>query len=218
MGLDFGVIERNFPLFIEGLKVTLELSVLAIVLSLAWGLPIVIARLSPLAPLRALAMAYVELVRNTPVLVQMYFIFFGSGIAGYPLSGYTAGLLALSLQNGGYISEIYRAGIQSIPRGQREGGRALGMMPAQIFAIVVFPQAIRRVIPPISNQGIIIIKDTALVSTLSVAELTYQARLLADRTAATYEIFITLALFYIVITTVFSGGMRLLEKRLRVAT
>lgn len=218
MDLDYGVIERNFPLFLQGLRVTIELSVLAIALSLAWGLPIVLARLSPLAPLRALAMAYVELVRNTPVLVQMYFIFFGSGIAGYPLSGYTAGLLALTLQNGGYICEIYRAGIQSISRGQVEGGRALGMLPRQVFTIVVFPQAFRRVIPPISNQGIIIIKDTALVSTLSVAELTYQARILADRTAATYEIFITLALFYIAITTVFSGGMRLLERRLRVAT
>ena len=155
-------------------------------------------------------------MRNTPVLVQMYFIYFGSGIAGYPISGYAAGLLALTLQNGGYFSEIYRAGIESVGPGQREAGRALGMLPHQVSGIVVLPQALRRVIPPISNQGVIIIKDTSLVSTLSVAELTYQSKILADRTAATYEIFITLALFYILITTVFSGALRLLESRVRV--
>lgn len=216
MNLDFGVIERNFPLFLEGLRVTVELSLLAIVLSLLWGFFIVVARLSTVAPLRVVARSYVEVVRNTPVLVQMYFIYFGSGIAGYPISGYVAGLLALTLQNGGYVSEIYRAGIESVVRGQKEAGRALGMLPHQVFQIVVFPQAIRRVIPPINNQGVVIIKDTSLVSALSVAELTYQSKILADRTAATYEIFITLALFYIVITTVYSGALRLLEGRLRV--
>lgn len=216
MNLNFSVIERNFPLFLEGLKLTVEISALAIILSLIWGLFIVIARLSNVPALPILARSYLEVVRNTPVLVQMYFIFFGSGIAGYPLSGYTAGLLALTLQNGGYVSEIYRAGIQSVSRRQVEAGLALGMLPRRAFRIVVMPQAFRNVIPPLSNQGIIIIKDTALVSSLSVAELTYQARLIADRTAATYEVFITLAIFYIVITSVFAGGMRLLENRLRV--
>ncbi|WP_372921749.1 amino acid ABC transporter permease [Roseovarius sp.] len=216
MDLDFSIIQRNAPLFLEGFMVTIELSLLAIVFSLLWGLPVVVARLSPFAPLCILARSYLEAVRNTPVLVQMYFIYFGSGIAGYPISGYFAGLLALTLQNGGYISEIYRAGIQSIDRGQREAGAALGMLPLQIFRIVVFPQAIRRVIPPISNQGVIIIKDTSLVSALSVAELTYQSKILADRTAATYEIFITLAIFYIVITTFYSGALRLIEGRFRV--
>ena len=147
----------------------------------------------------------------------MYFIFFGSGLAGYPMSGYVAGLLALTLQNGAYLSEIYRAGIDSVGRRQLEAGLALGMLPFQAFQIVVLPQALRRIVPPISNQGIIIIKDTALVSTLSVAELTFQARILADRTAATYEIFFTPALFYIVITSVFAGSMRLIENRVRIA-
>ena len=216
MNLNFTVIERNFPLFLEGLRVTVELSLLAIVLALLWGLVIVFARTSKFAAFRILARSYLEIVRNTPVLVQMYFIYFGSGIAGYPISGYAAGLLALTLQNGGYFSEIYRAGIESVGPGQREAGRALGMLPHQVSGIVVLPQALRRVIPPISNQGVIIIKDTSLVSALSVAELTYQSKILADRTAATYEIFITLALCYILITTVFSGALRLLESRVRV--
>ena len=216
MNLNFTVIERNFSLFLEGLRVTVELSLLAIGLALLWGLVIVFARTSKFAASRILARSYLEVARNTPILVQMYFIYFGSGIAGYPISGYAAGLLALTLQNGGYFSEIYRAGIESVGPGQREAGRALGMPPHQVSGIVVLPQALRRVIPPISNQGVIIIKDTSLVSALSVAELTYQSKILADRTAATYEIFITLALFYIVITTIFSGVLRLLESRVRV--
>jgi ABC-type amino acid transport system permease subunit len=148
----------------------------------------------------------------------MYFIFFGSGMMGYPLSGFIAGLIALVLQNGAYLSEIYRAGIEAVSRRQVEAGQALGMLRRQAFMIVVLPQAIRRVIPPISNQGVMIIKDTALVSTISVAEMTYQARLLADRTAAVYEIFFTLALFYLLVVSVFTASMRLLESRLRVRT
>ncbi|KZD09743.1 amino acid ABC transporter permease [Oceanibaculum pacificum] len=217
MSFDVNFILRNLPVFLEGLTVTVQISALAIAFSLIWGLVVVIARLSRVKALRGLAAAYVELVRNTPVLVQMYFIFFGSAVAGYPISGFMAGLIALSAQNGGYVAEIYRAGIQSISQRQVEAGMALGMQGRQVFSIVVLPQAIRRVIPPISNQGIVIIKDTALVSTLSVAEMTYHARLLTDRTAAAYEVFFTLALFYLLVTTVFSGVMRLLEWRLRVA-
>jgi His/Glu/Gln/Arg/opine family amino acid ABC transporter permease subunit len=218
MQFDFGFIARNLPAFLDGLWVTLELSALAIGLALVWGLVVVALRLSPFLVIRSVTSAYVELVRNTPVLVQMYFIFFGSAMAGFRLSGFMAGLLALVLQNGAYLSEIYRAGIESVSRRQIEAGQALGMLRRQAFLIVVFPQAIRHVIPPISNQGVMIIKDTALVSTISVAEMTYQARLLADRTAAVYEIFFALALFYLLVISVFTGAMRLLESRLRVRT
>jgi polar amino acid transport system permease protein len=216
MRFDFGFVVRTLPLFLDGLVVTLELSALAIGFALLWGLAVVMLR--RLRGVSALTAAYVELVRNTPVLVQMYFIFFGSGMAGYALSGFTAGLIALVLQNGAYLSEVYRAGIESVSRRQVEAGLALGMLRRQAFVIVVLPQAIRHMIPAIANQGVVIIKDTALVSTISVAEMTYQARLLADRTAAVYEIFFTLAAFYLLVVTVFTGSMRLLERRVRVLT
>ena len=216
MRFDFGFVVRTLPLFLDGLVVTLELSALAIGFALLWGLAVVMLR--RLRGVSALTAAYVELVRNTPVLVQMYFIFFGSGMAGYALSGFTAGLIALVLQNGAYLSEVYRAGIESVSRRQVEAGLALGMLRRQAFVIVVLPQAIRHMIPAITNQGVVIIKDTALVSTISVAEMTYQARLLADRTAAVYEIFFTLAAFYLLVVTVFTGSMRLLERRVRVLT
>jgi polar amino acid transport system permease protein len=216
MPFDIALIGRIAPALAEGLYLTLALSALAIVLSAAWGIPIVLGLMSRFWALSVLVRGYVELVRNTPVLVQMYFIFFGSSIVGFRLSGFVAGLIALVLQNGAYIAEIYRAGIQSVSRRQMEAGLAIGLTPSAAFRIVVLPQALRKVIPPLANQGVVIIKDTALVATLSVAELTFQARMLADRTAAVYEIFLTLALFYIAITSAFSALMRLVEWRMRV--
>jgi polar amino acid transport system permease protein len=216
MPFDIALITRIVPALAEGLYLTLVLSALAIMLAAAWGIPVVLGLMSPFRPLSVLTRFYLEAVRNTPVLVQMYFIFFGSAMAGFRLSGFTAGLIALVLQNGAYIAEIYRAGIQSVSRRQMEAGLAIGLTPGAAFRIVVLPQALRKVIPPLGNQGIVIIKDTALVATLSVAELTFQARMLADRTAAVYEIFFALALFYIAITSIFSALMRLVEWRMRV--
>jgi polar amino acid transport system permease protein len=216
MSFDLAFLLRSIPLLAEGLSTTLALAVPAILLSALWGVPVVVGLLGRRRAVAALARGYVELVRNTPVLVQMFFIFFGSGVLGYPLSGFTAGLIALVLQNGAYAAEIYRAGIQSVSIRQVEAGLAIGLLPSQAFRIVVLPQALRKVVPPLASQGTLIIKDTSLVATISVAELTFQARLLADRTAAVFEIFAALALFYIVLTSIFTLGMRLLESRVRI--
>ena len=216
MSFDIGLMQRAIPLLAEGLWLTLALAIPAIALSALWGIPVVLGLLNRRRAVVAVTRGYVEVVRNTPVLVQMFFIFFGSGVLGYPLSGFTAGLLALVLQNGAYVAEIYRAGIQSVSTRQVEAGLAIGLLPFQAFRIVVLPQALRKVIPPLSNQGTLILKDTSLVATISVAELTFQARMLADRTAAVFEIFAALALFYLVLTTAFTLAMRLLESRLRI--
>lgn len=216
MSFDIGLMQRAIPLLAEGLWLTLALAIPAIALSALWGIPVVLGLLNRRRAVVAVTRGYVEVVRNTPVLVQMFFIFFGSGVLGYPLSGFTAGLLALVLQNGAYVAEIYRAGIQSVSTRQVEAGLAIGLLPSQAFRIVVLPQALRKVIPPLSNQGTLILKDTSLVATISVAELTFQARMLADRTAAVFEIFAALALFYLVLTTAFTLAMRLLESRLRI--
>lgn len=215
MPFDLDMMARALPVLLNGLQVTLVLSALTIVLSLIWGLVLVIGRMSQFAPLRMLGGVYLQLVRNTPVLVQMYFFYFGFAMAGLRLSGFVAGLLAMVLQNGGYISEIYRAGIESVGIRQREAGLALGMRPVEAFRIVILPQAVRMVLPPMANQFVAIVKDTALVSTLSVADMMFQARLLIDRTAATYEVFADLTLLYLTLTTFVALLMRALEWRLR---
>ena len=216
MSIDFSFITRVAPTLAEGLATTVLLAIPAILLAAAWGVVVVLGLLSRSRVLAAVSRGYVEAVRNTPVLVQMFFIFFGSGYLGYPVSGFAAGLLALVLQNGAYAAEIYRGGIRAVAHRLTEAGLALGLTPRRSFRLVVLPIALRNVIPPLSNQGVLIIKDTSLVATISVAEMTFQARLLADRTAAVFEIFFTLALFYLVLTAIFSGAMRLLERRIRI--
>jgi polar amino acid transport system permease protein len=217
MVLDWRFVERSLPFFLSGLTVTLELSILAIAIAIVWGLAVAFGRMSRYRALRAAAGGYIELVRNTPLLVQMYFIYFGFAMAGYGLSGFLSGLLALSLQNGGYLAEIFRAGIQSISVLQIEGAKALGMRRGLILRLVVLPQAVVRVIPPLGNQFILIIKDTSLVSAIAVGDLMQAGKLLSERTGASYEIFVILALFYLALTSLVAGIQRLLEARLAVA-
>jgi polar amino acid transport system permease protein len=215
MQFDPGMMLRALPVLLEGLRVTLSLGCLAIALSLMWGGVVVGLRLSRRWPLAWLGGGYIQLVRNTPVLVQMYFFYFGFAVAGLRLSGFVAGLCALVAQNGAYVAEIYRAGIKAVGTRQAEAGLALGMTPLRALRIVILPQALRLVLPPLTSQFIVIMKDTALVSTITVAEMTYQARVLTDRTAAAYEIFTTLGLLYLVLTGVMAAGLRTVEWRLR---
>src|SRR4051794_40330173 len=213
MSLDFNFILRNLPLFGKGLLVTVELSLLATLFAMIWGLVVALARMAENRGLRTLAAGYIELVRDTPVLVQMYFIYFGFSMAGFGMTGFVSGLLALSLQNGGYIAEIYRAGIESISAKQVEGGKALGMSRWDVMTIVILPQALVRVVPPLANQIIVIIKDTSLVSAIAVAELTQIGKLLTERTAASYEVFITIAVLYLMLTGIVYGLSRLAERQ-----
>lgn len=217
MILNFNFIVRSLPLFFDGAVITVELSVLTIVIVLIWGLAVAFGRMSRYRALRLLAGSYIEAVRNTPVLVQMYFIYFGLAMSGFRLSGFISGLLALSLQNGGYVAEIYRAGIQSISSQQIEGAKALGMTRWSVMRLVVLPQAFVRVIPPLGNQFILIIKDTSLVSAIAVVDLMGAGKLLYERTAAIYDIFLILTLFYLIMTSIMGTVQRLAERRFAIA-
>jgi His/Glu/Gln/Arg/opine family amino acid ABC transporter permease subunit len=214
MWLDFSFVQRNLPLFLDGMVITVQLAGLSIAIALVWGLAVALARRSRLAPLRWLASAYIELVRNTPVLVQIYFIYFGFAVVGLHISGFLSALIALSAQNAGYLAEIYRAGIQSISVKQIEAAKALGMRWRTVMSMVVLPQAVVRVIPPIGNQSILIIKDTSLASTVAVAEMTQIGKMLTERTAAAYEVFFTLAILYLLLTGIVAVLFRVLERRL----
>jgi glutamine transport system permease protein len=214
VSFDLSFVRRSLPVFFEGMVVTVELAVLAIAISLVWGLLIAVLRQWAPAPLRWLAAAYVEIVRNTPILVQIYFIYFGLAVAGVRVTGFGSALIALAAQNGGYMSEIYRAGIQSISIKQIESAKALGMRLPTILSMIVLPQAFRHVIPPVGNQSILILKDTSIAATVAVAEMTQVGKMLTERTAAAYEVFFTLALLYLALCTIVAGLFRLLERRL----
>src|SRR5215217_3773061 len=150
---------ENLPLLLEGYRTTVVVSVLAMLLSLALGIVVAGMRTSPLAPLRWLATAYVEVFRNTPLLIQLYFYFFGLTRLGLRLSAFEAGVAALGIYTGAYVAEVVRSGVLAVDRGQTDAARALGLTGPQALRFVVFPQAVRTVLPPLGNLGIALIKN-----------------------------------------------------------
>lgn len=217
MPIDLSFVGRFLPGLLEGTVITLELSVLAITGALVLGMVIALAALSGRKAMTLPAGAFVQSMRNTPLLVQLYLVYFGLGMIGLGLSAFVSGLIALTAQNSAYIAEIYRGGLQSIGRTQIEAGKALGMRRRDIFELIELPQAFMRVVPPLCNQFIQIIKDTSILSAIAVGELMHQGKMLSERTAATYEIFIMVGLFYLVITSIVTFATRRFERRFAIA-
>ena len=197
-----------------GLGVTLKISAVSLVLAFFIGLLTALLRLSDLAMGRFIARCYLEVVRNTPLLIQIFFIYFVLGpVLG--LDRFPAAVLALSLFEGAYASEIFRSGIQSVDRGQIEAAASLGLDRYMIFRLIVLPQAIRTILPPLTSQAISLIKDSALVSTIAIYDLTMQAQALISETFLTFEIWFTVAILYLVITVTLSFFVAFLENRLK---
>jgi His/Glu/Gln/Arg/opine family amino acid ABC transporter permease subunit len=196
--------------------VTVELAVLTMLICVVWGLLVALAQATN-GPLSWLAGAYIQVVRNTPLLIQMYIVYFGLPMMGMGLTGFASGLLALCLQNGGYVAEIYRGGLQSVSLRQYEAGRALGMRRWTLYRVVILPQVIARVIPPLANQGISITKDTAQVAAIAVMDVMKVAQVWVESSANTYDVFLTVALIYLTLTSVISLGARLAERQLAFA-
>jgi His/Glu/Gln/Arg/opine family amino acid ABC transporter permease subunit len=213
---DLNFLARLLPALLEGAEVTVELAVLTMAICLVWGLLVALGQTTG-GPLSWIAGAYVQIVRNTPLLIQMYIVYFGLSLAGLPLPGFACGLLALCLQNGGSVAEIYRGGLQSVSARQYEAGRALGMRRWTLYRSVILPQVIARVIPPLANQGISITKDTAQVAAIAVMDVMKVAQVWVESSANTYDVFLGAALIYLSLTTVISLGARIAERRLAFA-
>ena len=216
MLIDLHFIARLLPELLQGAVVTVELAVLTMLICVVWGLLVALAQATR-GPLSWLAGGYIQLVRNTPLLIQMYIVYFGLPMLGLGLTGFTSGLLALCLQNGGYVAEIYRGGLQSVSPRQYEAGRALGMRRWTLYRVVILPQVIARVIPPLANQGISITKDTAQVAAIAVMDVMKVAQVWVESSANTYDVFLAVALIYLVLTSVISLGARLAERQLAFA-
>jgi len=198
---------------LEGLGVTLEITAISMGLMLALGLATALMRMSRSVVAVGVARAYMETIRNTPLLIQLFFLYFvAAPILG--MSGFWAAIIALSLFEGAYASEIFRAGITSIDRGQWEAAMSLGMTPAVMYRKIILPQAVRRVLPPLTSQAVSLVKDSALVSTVAILDLTQRGRMIDSETFLTFEIWFTVAAIYLAVTLTLSGVARVLEKRL----
>ncbi len=209
-----GVIDF-LPALFKGLYYTLLISVVGLVIGFVLGVISGLGRISRFKVVYALATVYVQVFRGTPVLVQAIWIYFALPlIIQYNLPSIAAGIIVIGLNSGAYIAEIVRGAVQSIAKGQMEAGRSLGMSHRKTMLKVIWPQAFKRMIPPLGNQFIISIKDTSLLSVILVPELIFQGRLIAANHFNAVEIYTTVALFYLVITLTLSGVLRVVEARL----
>lgn len=214
MDFSWEVFKEVFPYLLVGARVTISLTVVSLALGIALGLFVGLARVTPNSVLRNAAVVYIEVIRGTPLLMQLIFIYYGLPSMGLNLDAYTAGILGLSINCSAYVGEIFRAGIESIGKGQVEAGRASGLTYAQSMRFVVLPQALRVVLPPLTNEFVDMLKDTSLVSTLAVAELLRVGREMQAWKSNTFSPFAGVALIYLVMTIPMTKLARHLEKRL----
>lgn len=216
MELDFELIARSIPILILGAGVTLQITLLSVGLGLVIGLFVGMARLSLLWPLRTAARVYIDFVRGTPLLVQIFLTYFALPIVtGHRIDPFIAAITACSINSGAYVAEIVRAGIQSIDKGQMEAARSLGMSFPQAMRFVILPQAFRRVVPPLGNEFIAMLKDSSLVSVIGFEELTRRGQLIIARTYGSFEIWMTVAVIYMVMTFTISRLVDWTERRFR---
>jgi His/Glu/Gln/Arg/opine family amino acid ABC transporter permease subunit len=209
------LLAQVWPILLVGAWWTLRLTLLALLFGIPIGLAAALARVSHFPLLSGAATVYIELIRGTPLLVQIFFVYYVLPAVGIALPEFPAALIALSVNAGAYIAEIFRAGIQSIETGQMEAARSLGMNYPQAMRLVILPQATRRVLPPLTNEGIALLKDSSLVSVMGMTELTRRGQELTATYAAPMTIWPAIALFYLLMTLPLTRLAQYLEGRWR---
>ena len=204
--LDFSGLVPYLPQFAAGLYTTVQLTLIATFAGLLLGTLCAAGRISQASGLRLLCASYIEVVRNTPFIVQLFFIFFGLPAIGIKLSAWQAGTLAMIINLGAYSAEIIRAGIEAAPKGQWEAGRTLGLTRRQIFIHIILPPAYQRVYPAIVSQCIIVMLGSSVVSQISVEELTFAANFAQSRSFLGFESYLVIALVYLLLSVAMRRG------------
>jgi glutamine transport system permease protein len=210
------IISAAIPMLLKGLQVTLYIFVIAIILGFLIGLVIALLRLAPSKILNWIAKIYVDAIRGTPFIVQLFFIYFGvNSLQIVSLNSTTAGIVTVAINAGAYFAEIIRAGIQSIDKGQTEAARSIGFTGAQTMRYVVLPQAFRRMLPTITNQSIISLKDTSLLSVIGIADLTQQGQIQASATFEAFKIWLVVGVIYFIIIYLLTILANFIERRIQ---
>ncbi|WP_299920098.1 amino acid ABC transporter permease [uncultured Megasphaera sp.] len=214
MSFDFSLIWNSLPLLLAGAGVTIEITAIAVGLGFIFGLITSVCRLSDVKILQVIAVCYVNIIRGTPMLVQIFLIYFALPmVIGQRINPFVAAVAACSINSGAYVSEIFRAGIQSVDKGQMEAGRSLGLSWMQTMRYVILPQAFKHVIPPLGNEFISMTKETSLVSVIGFEELTRRGQLIIAKTYGSFEIWLTVAAIYLVMTLTIARLVSYLERR-----
>jgi polar amino acid transport system permease protein len=216
MPLDFSPVWNGAGALLHGAAVTLAVTVAAMLLSCALGLLAGIARLDRRRRvIYAVASLYLLFIRGTPLLVQLFLLFFGLPQFGIMLPAFVCAVIGLGLYSGAYVSEIVRGAIQSVDVGQMEAARTLGLTRAQAMRLVILPQAALRAIPPLGNEAIALIKNSALVSLLTISDLMHEGEEIISVSYRSLEVYLAVALLYLAMTSAAGAGLRAIERRLR---
>ena len=211
----FSHIPEFLPVLLKAAVSTLIVTIGALILALVLGLIVALLRISKTGAFSKIAKVYIEFMRGTPAITQLFIIYFGLPSVGLPIEPIPAAILGLGMNGAAYTAEYYRAGIAAVNRGQQEAGLTLGLTPWQVWQFVVLPQAIRIVIPPLTNYSISLLKDSAIVQTIAVPEIMFYARALVSKTYLSMEIYVLVACIYLSVTLPLAYLSRRLEQARR---
>lgn len=208
---------ENLPLLLKGALLTLKLTILAAGIGISLGTLVGLGRISSWKPLHFVTSVYVEILRGTPLMVQLLLLVYGVPQAlGLQVDEFSAAVVAFGVNSSAYVGEIVRAGIQSLDRGQMEAARSLGMSYTQAMRKVILPQAFRRIIPPLVNEGVALLKESSVVAMIALTDLTRSAQLVASRTYRPFPAYLSAAAIYLIMTFTLSRAAGRLERGLRV--
>jgi His/Glu/Gln/Arg/opine family amino acid ABC transporter permease subunit len=210
---DFSVIAEWLPSLLEGLAITVAFTVGSLILGLVIGLVVAVAALTRYRVTRLLARAYVDVIRGTPLLLQLFILYYAAPSVGMRLSAVTAGILGLGINSGAYLAEIFRAGIEAVPRPHVHAARSLGLSYRQTLIRIELPQAVGLVLPPMANEVISLLKSTSLLSTIAIGDLLRSGQIAVSVTFAPLEIYLMVGLLYLAANMLLSALVRHLEGR-----
>ncbi len=219
--MNFQFLGKYFGMFLEGASITIEVSLVSLIIGFIVGLFICLMKMSKIKILKWLSTAYVEILRGTPLFVQVYIVYFGLAQFGIdfpdigPIPGkFLAGTFALSINSSAYVAEIFRSGIQAVDKGQMEASRSLGLDYASTMRYVIVPQAVKNILPALANEFITLVKESAILSVIGVQDLMFKSIAVKNQTYIAFEPFIVAAAMYFVMTFTLSKLVGLLEKKL----
>lgn len=221
MSLDFSILAGNMQYFYDGVKMTLLISLLSVLLGVIFGALLTLMKRSKfeigkVKPLSILATAYIEIIRGTPMLLQIMLVYYGfDQLFGIDMKAITAGIIAVSLNSAAYVSEIIRAGIDAVDKGQLEAARSLGMNQFMAMRLIIIPQAIKNILPAIGNEFVTVIKESSMASVIGVGEIMYGAKVITGKTYRAFEPLIVAAVFYFVITFTLGRVVNYIERGMK---
>lgn len=221
MSLDFSILSGNMQYFYDGVKMTLIISLLSVLLGVIFGALLTFMKRSKfkianVKPLGIIATAYIEIIRGTPMLLQIMLVYYGfDQLLGIDMKAITAGIIAVSLNSAAYVSEIIRAGIDAVDKGQYEAARSLGMNQFMAMKLIIIPQATKNILPAIGNEFVTVIKESSMASVIGVGEIMYSAKVITGKTFRAFEPLIVAAVFYFVITFTLGRVMNYIERRMK---